>query len=218
MNPRRPLRVALTGGIATGKTHCRRRFESHGLPTIDADRLARNAVEPGTPALQAIAAHFGPAALDDVGRLDRRALAKMVFGQPEELRFLESVVHPVVYDAIARWFETLEVRGEPIGVADIPLLYETGRAADFDRVVVAACTPEQQLSRLMTRDGLAEGDAHQRIASQWPLDRKVHAADFVIDTSGSLEETDRQVADVVQALTALSAGARRDPLPPEGCS
>lgn len=198
------VKVALTGGIATGKSYCLARFAARGFPVIDADRLAREAVSPGSPGLAAIAAHFGPGLLTSTGALERAKLAAIIFADSDARRHLEAIVHPVVYQGIARWFDELEAGGRPIGMADIPLLYETDHSAAFDRVVVAACPPELQVRRLVVRNGLSEVEAARRLAAQWPIAEKVKAADFVIDTSGSLEETDRQVGEVLEALVALT--------------
>lgn len=196
---RRPLRVALTGGIATGKSVCRARFETLGVPTIDADQLAREAVAPGTPGLAAVATLFGETVLTRDGSLDRAVVAAIVFADASRRAALESIVHPLVYAAVEDWFERLPAT-EALGVADIPLLFETDRQDDFDVVVVAACPREVQLSRLMARDGLTAGQAALRLASQWPIDEKVRRADIVIDTSGTLAETLRNVD---AALTRL---------------
>lgn len=209
-------RVALTGGIASGKSHCLRVFAALGVPTIDADVVARAVVEPGTAGLAAIVARFGPAVLDEHGRLDRAALGRVVFGDPAERRALEAIVHPAVYQAITDWFaetekrrvffptdsagKTPDVFPAPFAIADIPLLFETGHERDFDKVVVAACRDDQQLARLMARDGLDEADARQRLAAQLPLAEKAARADYVIDTSGSVEDTDAQVTRVWRAL------------------
>ena len=156
-----PLRIALTGGIGTGKSHCLERFARLGIPVIDADVLAREALAPGTPELSAVVARFGRAVLDAAGALDRPALARVVFADPTARRDLEAIVHPAVYRQIADWFESLagaggSVRTPALGIADIPLLYETGREADFDRVIVATCPPAQQVERLVAR-GWSDG-------------------------------------------------------------
>ncbi len=193
----RPRRIALTGGIATGKSVCLAAFARVGAPVIDADHLARDAVAPGTPGLAAVIARFGPSVLLPAGHLNRAALGARVFADPAARRDLEAIVHPRVYAAVEHWFATLDA---PAGVADIPLLFETGRAGDFDVVVVAACRPEQQLARLMTRSGLSEADARARIAAQWPLADKVTRADYVIDTSGTLEQTGERTRNIWERL------------------
>jgi len=197
----RPLRVALTGGIASGKSYCLSRFAAMGVPTIDADRLAHEAVEPGSPALDAVITRFGQSVVQTGGRLDRGALGKLVFADASARRDLERIIHPVVYARISEWFSTLEP-STSFAVADVPLLYETGRDGDFHAVVVATCTPEQQLQRLLARGGLTETEARQRINAQLPLADKVRRATHVVDTSKDFAETDRQVEQIVRKLSA----------------
>ena len=198
------LRVALTGGIATGKSVCLARFAELGAPVIDADVVARDVVEPGTPGLAAIVDRFGPLVLDAGGRLDRRAMARLVFANAAARTALEHIVHPLVYEAIELWFaeRAAQTGAVPLAIAGVPLLYETDSAARFDSVIVAACSPEQQLERLMARDHLDEHEARQRIAAQWPIDRKRALADHVIETSGTLADTRERVDHVWAALTA----------------
>ncbi len=191
-------RVALTGGIATGKTYVLRRLASLGVPTIDADHLAREVVRPGRPALRAIVERFGTDIVDAQGALDRKQLAAVVFDAPEARLALERIVHPEVYQAIDRWFADAAAAGSPVGVADIPLLYETGHEADFDQVIVTACAPETQLRRARARDGANAADTRQRLAAQWPIGAKVARADRVIWTDGTLEDTDRQVNEIMR--------------------
>lgn len=194
----RCLRVALTGGIATGKSHCRERFAALGVPTIDADQLAREAVRPGSPGLAAVAARFGPGILTPSGDLDREGLARVVFADATARGDLEAIIHPKVYAAIEAWLA--QHAGARVAIADIPLLFETGHELDFDRVIVASCPEAQQLARLAAR-GLSESEAQERLASQLPIADKVARADYVIDTSGTFEETDKQVRDVYTRLT-----------------
>jgi|SRR5579862_9430890 len=195
------MRVALTGGIGTGKSHCAGRFRALGVAVIDADGLAHAAVAAGTPGLAAVAARFGDQFILSSGELDRAALGRLVFGDADARRDLEKIIHPIVYGEIGRWFAGLEQRETRprLGIAEIPLLYETGHEADFDRVIVAACTPEAQRRRLLDR-GLSAVDAEQRIASQLALADKSRRADYVIETSGSFDETDRQVAQIARDL------------------
>jgi dephospho-CoA kinase len=194
-------RVALTGGIATGKSHVRQLFERFGVPTIDADTAARDVVAPGTPGLAAIVARFGPGVLDGSGALDRRALAQVVFADQSARRDLEAIVHPPVAAATDAWLGSLDAARCPLAVADIPLLYETGRDRDFDAVVVTACDPDTQLRRVMARDGIGEVEARQRIAAQLPTEDKAARADYVIRTDGSYEDTERHVRAVLTALS-----------------
>jgi dephospho-CoA kinase len=195
------LTVALTGGIATGKSHVLRHFASRGVPTIDADVLSREVVQPGTPALAAIASRFGDDVLDEHGALNRRALGDRVFADPAARKDLEAIIHPWVYEAIRTWITQLTAAGTAaVAVADIPLLYETGHDQDFDRVIVTRCTPAQQIARLLARDDMTEAEAQQRLDAQWPIDEKAARAHFVIDTSGSFDETNQQVDAVLASL------------------
>lgn len=193
------LRVALTGGIATGKSFCLSRFASLGAAVIDADVLARAAVAAGSAALDAIAARFGPSVILPDGTLDRAALGRVVFSDRASRADLEAIVHPDVYRRIDEWFATLPA-GTRIGMADIPLLFETGHHPDFDRIIVCACDPAVQLRRLMARDHLSEADARARLAVQWPIAEKVARADYVVRTDGTRSETEESVRMVYERL------------------
>ena len=193
------LQVALTGGIATGKSYCLGRFAALGIPTIDADRLAREAVAPGSPGLAAVAQRFGAHIVREDGTLDRAALARIVFSDRTARADLEAIVHPDVYRRIREWFAQLP-HGTPVAMADIPLLFETGHEHDFDAVVVAACTPEEQLRRLVARDGLSETDARARLEAQSPIDEKVRRAQFVIRTDTGFPETDEEIERIYRKL------------------
>jgi dephospho-CoA kinase len=195
------LKVALTGGIATGKSHVLDQFRKRGVPCLDADVLAHGVESAGTEATQAIAVRFGAGVLAADGAVDRTKLAPIVFADASARRDLEAIVHPAVYRAIAaglRGFDLLG--GYPLAVVDVPLLYETGHAADFDRVIVTACPPEMQIARLMAR-GMPATEARQRLDAQMPTADKAARADFVIDTSGAFDDTERQVDRVLRALT-----------------
>ena len=194
------LRVALTGGIATGKSHVLDQFRNRGIACLDADALVHGVEAAGTEATAAIAARFGAGVLAPDGSVDRKKLGPMVFDDAAARRDLETIVHPAVYRAIAAGLHGFELVGDPIAVVDVPLLFETGGEEDFDRVVVTACSPELQMARLVER-GLTEEAARQRIAAQWPTEKKVARADFVIRTDGTFEDTDRQVDEVYRALT-----------------
>ena len=199
------LRVALTGGIASGKWYCLQRFAALGVPVIDADMLAREAVAPGTPGLRATADRFGPGVLAPDGSLDRAALGRLVFADPRARTALEAIVHPEVYRRIREWFANLPP-GHPVAIADIPLLFETGHNHDFDEVIVAACDAEEQVRRVMARDRLGETDARARLAAQWPIAEKVARASHVIWTDGGFAETDRQVREIYDRLSAHAGG------------
>ncbi len=196
------LRVALTGGIATGKSHVRARFAARGIPTVDADRLAREVVQPGRPAWTALRTRFDPALFTPDGALDRRRVAALVFDDAAARADLEAIVHPHVRAAIDEWFERLAAAGTaPFGIADIPLLFETDRAGEFDRVIVTACNAATQLARLAQRDRLSSDAGRKRLTAQLPTAVKAAGADFVVQTGGSFDDTDRQVESIYCALT-----------------
>jgi len=192
------LPVALTGGIATGKSRCLATIAALGVPTIDADQLARDVVAPGTSGFEAIVDRFGRDVIHLDGSLNRESLGSIVFADALARHDLEDIIHPRVFAAITQWFATLQA---PAGVADIPLLYETGREGDFDVVIVAACTPAQQLERLVARNGLSVTEAQARISAQLPLADKVARADYVIDTSGTREQTDAHTRAVWERVS-----------------
>ena len=197
------LQAALTGGIATGKSYCLGRFAALGVPVIDADRLARLAVAPGSPGLGAVVERFGAAVLRPDGSLDRPALAAIVFSDRNARADLEAIVHPDVYRRIREWLAKLPV-GTAVAVADIPLLFETGHEHDFDKIVVAACSPQEQLRRLLQRDRLAAADARARLDAQWPIDEKVRRADYVVRTDGTFAETDAEIERIHDELRRLA--------------
>ena len=193
-------RVALTGGIATGKSHVRVRLEQLGVATIDSDRLARDAVAPGSAGLAAVVRRFGREVLAADGSLDRAKVGTIVFADPAARHDLEAIVHPEVRRTTDVWFASLNPAIDPFAVADIPLLFEVGRERDFDAVIVVACEAETQVHRVMERDGLTEAEARQRLAAQLPIADKITRADFVIRTDGRYAETDQQVDSVLSAL------------------
>lgn len=194
------VRAALTGGIATGKSYCLAKFAELGATTIDADRLAREAVAPGTPGLARVVERFGADVLLPDGSLNRPALGRIVFSNRTARADLEAIVHPDVYRRISEWFANLP--SGTIAIADIPLLFETGHEHEFDRVIVVACDPAEQLRRLAVRDGLTREAAQARLDAQWPIDEKVARADHVIRTDSGFAETDREVRKIFESLKA----------------
>ena len=197
-------RIGLTGGIATGKSHVRATFEELGVPTIDADTLAREAVAPGSTGLAVVAERFGPGVLDASGTLNRGKLASIVFADPDARRALEGIIHPYVRTQADAWFRSLDPARHPFAVADIPLLFETGGDREYDAVIVTACDPETQVRRILERDPVTEAEARQRLAAQLPIEEKIRRADYVIRTDGPFEDTDRQVRDVLERLSATA--------------
>ncbi len=199
-------KIALTGGIATGKSYVAGRFREAGVPIVDADLLAREVVLPGTPALAAIRKRFGPDAVRRDGTMDRIRVGQIIFKDKRARLDLEAIVHPAVIKAINDFFSALPKR-TPFAIADIPLVFETGREKDFDAIVVVACPREMQLQRLMERNKLSKEDAEKRIAAQLPIDQKVKKATYVIDNAGTFEQTDAQV----DALIAMFRDGKSKP-------
>jgi dephospho-CoA kinase len=193
------LRAALTGGIATGKSFCLSRFEALGARVVDADVLARESVAPGTAALAAVVSRFGPAVSAPDGSLDRAALARIVFHDRTARADLEAIVHPEVYRRIGAWFADQPATTK-VAIADIPLLFETGQQHEFDRVIVCACDPAEQLRRLKARDRLTDDDARARLEAQWPIEEKVRRADYVIRTDGTHADTEAQVREIYREM------------------
>jgi dephospho-CoA kinase len=194
-------RIALTGGIATGKSYVATRIKEAGVPIVDADVLSREVVAPGTPGLAAVRKRFGPDAVRRDGTMDRVRIAQIVFKDKRARLDLEAIIHPAVQRAIDDFFAQLPKR-TPFAVADIPLLFETKREGQFQSVVVVACPRELQLTRLMERSKLSKEDAERRLGAQLPIDQKVKKATHVIRTDGTFEETDAQVADLIKKLSA----------------
>ena len=200
------MRVVLTGGIATGKSHVLERLAAAGVPTSDADRWAHDAIAPGGPAWQDVRDRFGPGVIDAEGRVDRRRLGAIVFADDAARADLNAIVHPRVRSAIGGWFDELERRpAHRFGVVAIPLFFESARAETFGRVIVTACGREAQIARVVAR-GFSRDEAERRIAAQLPTDEKVRRADYVIRTDGTPGETDRQVDAIRRELAALSGG------------
>ena len=183
--------IGLTGGIATGKSTVAQRLRTLGAVVLDADVLAREVVEPHTPGWERVQKEFPQVIRPDL-TIDRRLLGQIVFGDAEARRRLEAIIHPEVISTMRTQGMALEAKGS-IVVCDIPLLYETGSEAWLDEVWVVYTDPETQLRRLMKRNRISEEEALQMIQAQMPLEEKARRADRIIDNSGSLEETYRQV-------------------------
>jgi dephospho-CoA kinase len=194
------LLVGLTGNIASGKSTVARRLTARGAALIDADVLARRAVEVGTPAYQAIVERWGEGVLSPDGHLDRPALRQRVFGDPEELEALNEIVHPEVARMRDALVEDARRRGERIVVADIPLLFERNLVDDFDRIVLVDAPRAMRLDRLVRDRGLSLGEATDMIAAQMPAELKRARADFVIDNAGTLAQLERRVDEVWRML------------------
>jgi len=198
---RRFLLVGLTGGIATGKSTVTAMLGSPSVRVVDADALAREVVEPGTPALAQIVAEFGREVLQAEGRLDRARLGEIVFPDPVKRKRLEAITHPAIRARFEKIMADLERAGwDGILIWDAALLVESGGNKKMDRLVVVTTDAATQLRRLMGRDGVSEEAARVRTASQMPLAVKARYADYVIDNSGTPEQTEARVREVYRAL------------------
>lgn len=201
------LRLGLTGGIGAGKSEVSRMLSSYGAVLIDSDRIAREVVEPGTPGLAAVVAEFGPGVLTPDGTLDRPKLGGIVFGDPDRLRALNAIVHPLVR---ARSAELEAVAGpDAIVVHDVPLLAENGLAPLYDLVMVVDVAPGTQVDRLVRLRGMTEDEARARMAAQATREQRLAVADVVIDNDGPLEELEPQVRKVWAELAERAAGGAR---------
>lgn len=185
--------VGLTGGIGSGKSTVARFFEARGAAIIDADRLAREAVLPGTPGFAAILERFGPGVLAPGGDLDRAALGRIVFGDEEARRALNAIVHPEVARLAAERMATLSAAGQALIVYDVPLLFENGLERFLPETIVVSVPEEVQRARVHARDGLRPEEIEARLRAQLPLAQKAVRATYVIDNSGSLEQTEASV-------------------------
>lgn len=204
------LRVGLTGGLASGKSFVGECLRDLGCFIVKADELGHSVLLTGGEAYAATVREFGSGILNTDGSIDRRKLAAEVFNKPERLAVLSGLVHPPVRartQALLAKFAQREPHG--IAVVEAAILVETGSYREYDRLIVAACTREQQLERAMRRDGISRSEAEDRLARQLPLAEKTKVADFVIDTSGAMEETAERTRVVYQALreAALSEEA-----------
>lgn len=189
-------RIGLTGGIASGKSSVGRLLAARGLPLLDADVYAREALAPGSPGAGAVLERYGDGIRAPGGEIDRAALGQIVFGDGAERRWLEQLLHPLVRARFAAELE--ELAAEPVVVLVVPLLFEAGLETLCSEVWLVDCDETQQLQRLMARDGLGEADARARIAAQWPLARKRQLADVVLNNRG---EPAQLAAEVEQALS-----------------
>lgn len=197
------LLVGLTGGIGSGKSEVSRLLAARGAVIVDADLIAREVVEPGSPGLAAVVAEFGPEVLTADGALDRDKVAAVVFADPDARARLNGIIHPLVG---ARTMERIAAAGEAdphaVVVNDVPLLLEAGLQDRYDAVVVVATQPATQISRLVQQRGMAEADAAARIAAQAPVADKVAVADYVIQNDGDRDELAREVEQVWDDLAA----------------
>jgi dephospho-CoA kinase len=202
------LHVGLTGNIATGKSYASRVFTELGAHVIDADHVAHDLLKSGTLTYGGIVKAFGEAILDEDREIDRKKLAQIVFFDVEKRLKLNSLIHPEVGREILRRICVLEQASSGgIIIVDAALMIETKSYEMYDRLIVVACDPEIQVSRLMSRDGLTETEARARIGSQMPIEEKIKLADYVIETSGTLRQTREQAEEIYRDLLRVSQEA-----------
>jgi len=202
------LRIGLTGGIASGKSTVAAMLRDRDCPILDADAIAHELLEPGQDAYKEVVREFGEGILVRGDAVDRGKLGAIVFADAQKRERLNQIMHPRIQQIVAEWFRRLDRRGGPdFAFEDAALILEAGAKKNFDRVVACWCKPEQQIERLRER-GVSLEDAQRRIAAQMPMDEKRRLADDVIDCSGSMEETERQVDSLVAKLKQLAATQR----------
>lgn len=195
------LNAGLTGGIASGKTTISSFLVEKGAYLIDHDLLAHEAEEPNGPVWLGVVDHFGKSVLDDKGRIDRKKLGAIVFGNPEEMLRLNSIVHPAVHDLWQSRIRQIEEKDpRAIIISDVPLLFETGWQKKVDVVILVYIPPEEQVRRLIARNGISVEEADARLKSQMPIGDKIKMADFVVNNQEPLEAARRHIEELWEEL------------------
>jgi dephospho-CoA kinase len=203
------ISTGLTGGIGCGKSTVASYFQSLGAVTINSDEIGRNLMQPGTVVFDRIASGFGPEVVGPSGQLDRARLADIVFHDLGKLKHLNAIVHAPVLREIDRQVQLNRQRDpQAVILVESAILFEAGQNRRFDKMVVVWCHPEQQVERYRAKSSLSEEDIQRRMAAQMDGEEKKRLADFVIDTSLSIQDTERQVRDVFGKLKALAAAPR----------
>eukprot|EP00088_Acartia_fossae_P005394 TRINITY_DN1237_c0_g1_i1.p1 TRINITY_DN1237_c0_g1~~TRINITY_DN1237_c0_g1_i1.p1 ORF type:complete len:244 (-),score=69.36 TRINITY_DN1237_c0_g1_i1:177-908(-) len=194
--------VGLTGGVATGKSTVSNMFRDLGVPVIDADAMARRIVEPGRKAWRAIKEEFGPCVFHENGELNRAALRTIIFEDEDQRQKLNRITHPEIYKEMIWEAIKCAVQGHQFILMDLPLLFEAGVMVPYmHKIIVVTCEEDLQLQRLMEQRHLSERESKLMIGAQMPLDQKAVRADFVIENSGSIEDTKHQVLRINRALS-----------------
>ena len=202
-----PRNFGLTGGVASGKTTVAGMFAALGARVIDADQLGHELIRAPLPAYQDIVRRFGFEILDGQGEIDRKRLGLIVFADPEKLQALSASLHPRIMEQIEQLAQGFCLQDpHALVLVDGALIYEANVADRFIKIIATWCRPAQQVERLVAKTGLSREEAERRIAAQMPAEEKRRRADYVIDTSGSLESTQAQVAAVYGELKRLAAG------------
>ena len=200
MSAGRPLRVGLTGGIASGKSTVAQMLRQLGAVVIDTDQIAREVVQTGSSALQSLRERYGESILHDDGSLRREQLGEIVFASPVEKKWLEHLLHPLIQARADELAQLASEQGAGVVVFDVPLLLESGWDKYVDKIWVVHVPPAVQRQRLALRDGFSDSAVSARLAAQWPIDKKAQQADLVIDNAGTLDQTRRQVEAAWRAV------------------
>ncbi len=200
------LTIGLTGGIATGKSTVSALLRQAGFPIVDADIVAREVVEPGTPTLEKIKLAFGPGIIDN-GVLDRRKLGQIVFEDGAQLKKLNDIMQPAISSAMADKINFWRLQNVPILVLDVPLLFERDYDKNklVDKIIVVTASEEIQLFRLENRDQLSNMEARNRVKAQLPMSQKIARADYVIDNNGRIEELQEQVTVLIKKIKEIAS-------------
>ncbi|MHB8070274.1 MAG: dephospho-CoA kinase [Desulfobaccales bacterium] len=197
------LKIAITGGAGSGKSVVARMFQEIGAAVLDADAVAHAVVAVGAPAWQELKEVFGPEFFLEDGELNRPLMARRVFTDPQARERLNEIVHPFVAQEIRTRLEELERQGVKMVLVEVPLLFEAGLAAGYDKVIVVDADPREQIERLQARDSRGDAEIQGLIQAQMPLTEKVSRADYVVDNRRSLDETRRQVQTIWENLQKI---------------
>jgi len=192
--------IGLTGNIGSGKSAVAAMLREAGIPVLDADRISREVTAPGGRAYDAVVETFGRGILRDDGSIDRKRLGEIVFADPRSRERLEAITHPAIFEGMKEAISGIEREGHRVVVVEAALIHESGRKGLFESVISVTCDRETAISRLAARDGMTRSQADARLRAQMDADRKAGASDYVIDNSGSLDETRRQVVALARVL------------------
>ncbi len=198
------LLIGLTGGIASGKTLASDAFAAFGTPIIDADIIARKVVEPDTPGLIALIEHFGQSIVTQSGQLDRSVLRNIIFKEPAKRATVDGLLHPLIKSLADEHIETARAQKHPYAIYSIPLLVETRQQDRYDKIIVVDVPVELQIERLLERDGSEPSQAQSIVDAQATREQRLNIADFVIDNTGSIENTLKQVEEIHRTLLKLA--------------
>lgn len=192
--------IGLTGGIATGKTSVANYLKEKGLTVVDVDQISKEMVQPGQEGLEVISQHFGPRFLTAEGRLNRKMLGEIVFSDPKKRKYLNQLLHPIIFKELDRRLQKYKDEGKQVVVVDLPLLFETNYEKKVDQVIVVYTDQKTQLHRLIKRNKLSVNEAQNRINAQMSIDKKVELADVVWDNSKGFHQTQQLIDEWLKTI------------------